>query len=40
MSTVARRIIQIIEPEPVIEGAGVRLQRSIGTPTLGGRSVT
>jgi redox-sensitive bicupin YhaK (pirin superfamily) len=34
MSTVARRIIQIIEPEPVIEGAGVRLQRSIGTPTL------
>jgi redox-sensitive bicupin YhaK (pirin superfamily) len=34
MSTVARRIIQIIEPAPVIEGAGVRLQRSIGTPTL------
>jgi redox-sensitive bicupin YhaK (pirin superfamily) len=34
MSTVARRIIQIIEPEPVIEGAGVRLKRSIGTPTL------
>src|ERR1022692_4363127 len=34
MSIVARRIAQIIEPEPVIEGAGVRLQRSIGTPTL------
>ena len=34
MSTVARRIAQIIEPEPVIEGAGVRLKRSIGTPTL------
>jgi redox-sensitive bicupin YhaK (pirin superfamily) len=34
MSTVARRIIQIIEPEPVIEGAGVRLKRSIGTPIL------
>ena len=34
MSTVARRIMQIIEPAPVIEGAGVRLKRSIGTPTL------
>ena len=34
MTSVARRIIQIIEPEPVIEGAGVRLKRSIGTPTL------
>jgi redox-sensitive bicupin YhaK (pirin superfamily) len=34
MSTVARRVIQVIEPEPVIEGAGVRLKRSIGTPTL------
>jgi redox-sensitive bicupin YhaK (pirin superfamily) len=34
MKTVARRILQIIEPEPVIEGAGVRLKRSIGTPTL------
>ena len=29
-----RTIAQIIEPEPVIEGAGVRLKRSIGTPTL------
>lgn len=29
-----RSIAQIIEPEPVIEGAGVRLKRSIGTPTL------
>ena len=34
MRTVTRRIIQIIEPEPVIEGAGVRLKRSIGTATL------
>ena len=29
-----RNINQIIEPEPVIEGAGVRLKRSIGTATL------
>lgn len=29
-----RNIKQIIEPEPVIEGAGVRLKRSIGTATL------
>jgi redox-sensitive bicupin YhaK (pirin superfamily) len=34
MTSAARRIIQIIEPEPVIEGAGVRLKRSIGTSTL------
>ena len=34
MTSSARRIRQIIEPEPVIEGAGVRLKRSIGTPTL------
>ncbi|MDE3039787.1 MAG: pirin family protein [Nitrospirota bacterium] len=34
MTISARRIVEIIEPEPVIEGAGVRLKRSIGTPTL------
>jgi len=34
MTLSLRNIIQIIEPEPVIEGAGVRLKRSIGTSTL------
>jgi redox-sensitive bicupin YhaK (pirin superfamily) len=34
MTSSARRIRQIIEPEPVIEGAGVKLKRSIGTRTL------
>lgn len=34
MTLSCRTIAQIIEPEPVIEGAGVRLKRSIGTPTL------
>ena len=34
MTLSCRSIAQIIEPEPVIEGAGVRLKRSIGTPTL------
>ena len=34
MTLSCRHIAQIIEPAPVIEGAGVRLQRSIGTPTL------
>ncbi len=34
MTSSARRIVQIIDPQPVIEGAGVRLKRSIGTPTL------
>lgn len=34
MTLSLRNIKQIIEPEPVIEGAGVRLKRSIGTPTL------
>jgi redox-sensitive bicupin YhaK (pirin superfamily) len=29
-----RTVERIIEPQPVIEGAGVRLRRSIGTPTL------
>ncbi len=29
-----RKVLQIIEPQPVIEGAGVRLKRSIATATL------
>jgi redox-sensitive bicupin YhaK (pirin superfamily) len=32
--TVVRKIERIIEPEPVVEGAGVRLKRSIATRTL------
>lgn len=34
MIPVQRRVDKIIEPEPVVEGAGVRLKRSIGTRTL------
>jgi quercetin 2,3-dioxygenase len=34
MSTQYRKVLQIIEPQPVIEGAGVRLKRSIATATL------
>lgn len=34
MKSLPRKIEQIIEPEPVIEGAGVRLKRSIATETL------
>ncbi len=34
MKTMLRKIEQIIEPEPVTEGAGVRLNRSIGTERL------
>lgn len=34
MTSWPRRIEQIIDPQSVIEGAGVRLKRSIGTPTL------
>jgi quercetin 2,3-dioxygenase len=34
METTARKIAKIIEPQRVVEGAGVRLKRSIGTPTL------
>ena len=34
MSSTPRRILRIIEPEAVVEGAGVRLKRSIGTRTL------
>ncbi|MGH7835203.1 MAG: pirin family protein, partial [Candidatus Binatia bacterium] len=35
MKPAPKRIQRIIEPEPVVEGAGVRLKRSIGTRTLG-----
>jgi redox-sensitive bicupin YhaK (pirin superfamily) len=34
MSAIPRRILEIIEPQPVVEGAGVRLKRSIGTRAL------
>src|SRR5438128_10240495 len=34
MKSLPRKIEAIIEPEPVIEGAGVRLNRSIGTERL------
>jgi len=34
MSSLPRKIENIIEPQPVVEGAGVRLKRSIGTRTL------
>ena len=34
MKTLPRRALKIIEPQSVVEGAGVRLKRSIGTRTL------
>jgi len=34
MNSSPRKIERIIDPQPVIEGAGVRLRRSIGTRTL------
>jgi redox-sensitive bicupin YhaK (pirin superfamily) len=34
MKTAARTIAKIVEPQPIVEGAGVRLRRSIGTETL------
>ncbi|MEK6324604.1 MAG: pirin family protein [Acidobacteriota bacterium] len=34
MNPIQRRVETIIEPQPVVEGAGVRLKRSIGTRTL------
>lgn len=34
MDSLPRKIEKIIEPQPVVEGAGVRLKRSIGTRTL------
>jgi quercetin 2,3-dioxygenase len=35
MSLVSRPVAQIVTPEPVVEGAGVRLRRSLGTRGLG-----
>src|SRR5262245_57419067 len=34
VSQIQRKVERIIEPQPVVEGAGVRLKRSIGTKTL------
>src|SRR5262250_409831 len=34
MSRTSRPVAQIVQPEPVVEGAGVRLRRSIGTRQL------
>src|SRR5712692_6588687 len=34
MSQSSRRVAQVVTPEPVVEGAGVRLRRSIGTRRL------
>ena len=34
MSSTPRRTLRVIEPQAVVEGAGVRLKRSIGTRTL------
>jgi redox-sensitive bicupin YhaK (pirin superfamily) len=34
MSPTSRPVLRVITPEPVIEGAGVRLRRSLGTRTL------
>lgn len=34
MTETARKVARVIEPQPVIEGAGVRLRRSIGTRVL------
>src|SRR5262245_40859249 len=34
MDSIQRTVEEIIEPQPVVEGAGVRLKRSIGTRTL------
>jgi quercetin 2,3-dioxygenase len=34
MDSLQRKIARVIEPQPFVEGAGVRLKRSIGTRTL------
>jgi len=34
MNNRPREVINVVEPQPVMEGAGVRLKRSIATPTL------
>ena len=34
MDQVSRPVTRVVTPEPVVEGAGVHLRRSIGTRTL------
>jgi redox-sensitive bicupin YhaK (pirin superfamily) len=34
MSQISRPVAQVITPEPVVEGAGVHLRRSLGTRSL------
>jgi redox-sensitive bicupin YhaK (pirin superfamily) len=34
LNPIQRKVVNIIDPHPVVEGAGVRLKRSIGTRTL------
>jgi redox-sensitive bicupin YhaK (pirin superfamily) len=34
LNPIQRKVVNIIDPQPVVEGAGVRLKRSIGTRTL------
>lgn len=34
MNQIQRKVANVIDPQPVVEGAGVRLKRSIGTRTL------
>jgi hypothetical protein len=34
MSQSSRPVTRVVTPEPVVEGAGVRLRRSLGTRTL------
>jgi redox-sensitive bicupin YhaK (pirin superfamily) len=34
MSELSRPVARVVVPEPVVEGAGVHLRRSIGTRTL------
>jgi len=34
LNSIQRTVVNIIDPQPVVEGAGVRLKRSIGTRTL------
>ena len=34
MSQSSRPVVRVVQPEPVVEGAGVRLRRSLGTRTL------
>jgi redox-sensitive bicupin YhaK (pirin superfamily) len=34
LNPIQRKVVDVVEPQPVVEGAGVRLKRSIGTRTL------